>query len=87
MPAFDLGNNGRDDLRCLQQEVPEYVLPKSADMHSSLPRRVLAHGVTGQRVSAVAVAAVHRSKAMQSGRIFEGGLSLSFGPARKNGKA
>ena len=82
MPAFDLGNNGRDDLPCLQQEVPEYVLPKAALIHSSL-----ANGVAGQRVSVVAVAAVHRSKAMQSGRIFEEGLSLSFGPARKNGKA
>jgi hypothetical protein len=56
-------------------------------MHSSLPHRVLANGVAGQRVSVVAVAAVHRSKAMQSGRIFEGNFSLSFGPARENGKA
>ena len=87
MPAFDLGNNGRDDLPCLQQEVPEYVLPKAALIHSSLPHRVLANGVAGQRVSVVAVAAVHRSKAMQSGRIFEGNFSLSFGPARENGKA
>jgi len=87
VPAFDLGNNGRDDLPCLQQEVPEYVLPKAALMHSSLPHRVLANGVAGQRVSVAAVAAVHRSKAMQSGRIFEGNFSLSFGPARENGKA
>jgi hypothetical protein len=87
VPAFDLGNNGRDDLPCLLQEVPEYVLPKAALMHSSLPDRVLANGVAGQRVSVAAVAAAHRSKALQSGRIFEGNFSLSFGPARENGKA
>ena len=87
MPAFDLGDNGRDDLPCLQQEVPEYVLPKAALMHSSLPHRALANGVAGQRISVVAVAAVHRSKAMQAGRILEGNFSLSFGPARENGKA
>ena len=72
---------------CLQQEVPEYVLPKAALIHGSLPHRVLANGVAGQRVSMAAVAAVHRSKAMQSGRIFEGGFSLSFGLARETGKA
>lgn len=87
MPAFDLSNNGRDDLPCLQQEVPEYVLPKAALMHSSLPHRALANRVAAQRISVVAVAAVHRSKAMQSGRILEGNFSLSFGPARENGKA
>ena len=87
MPAFDLSNNGRDDLPCLQQGVPEYVLPKAALMRSSLPHRALAKGVAVQRISVVAVAAVHRSKAMQSRRIFEGGFSLSFDPARENGKA
>jgi len=70
-----------------REDVPEYVVPKAALMHSSLPHRVLANGVAGQRVSVVAVAAVHRSKAMQSGRILEGNFSLSFGPARENGKA
>jgi hypothetical protein len=55
-------------------------------IHGRIPLpEIEVNGVAGQRV--VAVAAVHRSKAMQSGRILDGNFSLSFGPACENGKA